>query len=243
MRKDMSKLLTERPRRGSSDGYDKRRAELKSIPLDEDSPFKESNFVHKKNWSGKEFNVNFNPLKRFLKSNVGRLWNDVYSEISRTFDKRKTVNYRIFEHLHSMVVRTTFIGTDGKVWYNCTFRGEEPIEKSYQPFFVDPKGFLRENKNYRRKFVYKKRDTSDFLQWNIPNESGYVKLNNVWYFCTFVPRKSVGISGFRWEEDRVGDQIKEEHGVFPWKGNIRCVKGKQMSSKEIKRLIKPAAKG
>jgi len=78
MRKDMDKVVTERPRVGGRSPV-KGRAANRSL---EDLPQKES---MRKKWvaggNPKEFSDLINPLRRFLNKQVGKPWDKVYSEI------------------------------------------------------------------------------------------------------------------------------------------------------------------
>lgn len=139
MRRDFNKLLCERARPQS---YRK---------------FKEvRNSKHIKEFEGhlltdgvaygydhKQFNENLGPLRKFLRSCVGQRWDDVYSEICKTFDKRKTIDAHIFLHLFQDVEIKTDV-RDGKVVYmeDRSYlqknRGWIPIEECSSEFYVHP---------------------------------------------------------------------------------------------------------
>lgn len=58
-----------------------------------------------------------NPLRRFLRSRVGRLWNDVHSEMSVELDNRAfTSGHNFWLLVNQMVTTRCHIGTDGKVY-------------------------------------------------------------------------------------------------------------------------------
>jgi len=83
MRHDMAKVIVERPRWGGGMKF-QRNAERKwqRVPLDE-RPRAEA---IKERWRQskvtlKQLNENLAPLRRFLRSRVGRPWDEVYSEI------------------------------------------------------------------------------------------------------------------------------------------------------------------
>lgn len=49
------------------------------------------------------FDDNLEPLTRFLQSNVGRKWDDVYSELSQKLDKSSVTGLHVFQHLWGFV--------------------------------------------------------------------------------------------------------------------------------------------
>ena len=74
MRKDMHKVLVEEPRHGGGPSKKGRRGNLP----DELLPKFEG--IKRPHTNRKSFGEHLGPLKRWLRSNVGRPWNDVYSE-------------------------------------------------------------------------------------------------------------------------------------------------------------------
>lgn len=139
MRKDMYKVIVERPRRGGS--Y---RSET-PMPLDlDDSPKQEG--LKRRHRSRKWLNENLRPLERYLASQVGRPWDKVYSEISAGIDRRNTVQRHIHQHLEDFVA-VKIVRSDGVLMYRRRWGGLEPIMSEWGPrFFVDPDhGLLRAN--------------------------------------------------------------------------------------------------
>ncbi len=63
----------------------------------------------------KYFNDNLEPLIRFLNSKVGKNWNKVYSELSKTLNKKTVSGLHVFNHLFDFVQLNTF--TEGKEIY------------------------------------------------------------------------------------------------------------------------------
>jgi hypothetical protein len=66
-------------------------------------------------YSAKWFTDVLGPLRRFLEKNVGRPWNDVYSEMCTSLDKRKATGKHIFDHAMDMVETNCFLGANGKI--------------------------------------------------------------------------------------------------------------------------------
>lgn len=126
MRKDMHKLLCERPRNGHKD-----RDRDREIPArrysqrlelvhgeDDDGKYVESNSPSSmkmgKGCGGtKALNENLNPLYRWLDKQVNRPWDKVYSELRKRIDVRSAVQLHIMEHLWDRVERDVEI-VDGE---------------------------------------------------------------------------------------------------------------------------------
>lgn len=135
MRKDMYKVIVERPRVGGSPvkGW------MKNIPMEE-LPLRESmKRRHSHGWdNAKELNENLAPLKRYLISKVGQKWDDIYSDICKNLRLDSAVQKHVRDHLKQMIEINTFIGTDGKVWFNSS-SGDMPISsKGWVEFYVHP---------------------------------------------------------------------------------------------------------
>jgi len=142
MRNDMYKVIVERPRawKGGYRSAVQRRDDL-------DGP------VHlgmRAGYAGRILNENLAPLRRYLRSQVGRPWNKVYSEISAGIDRRNTVQQHIHEHIDGFIAIDVGI-RDGQLVdlrfperYGTRFRGLR------QELYVDPhSGLIRVNEKYR----------------------------------------------------------------------------------------------
>jgi hypothetical protein len=157
MRKDMSKVIVERPRR-SGFGDPKRsksfaRHELAKIQKQDWLSIDDDEFDHDlfsvermKNRmnANKELNENLSPLVRFLESSVGRPWNDVYSEIRENVSPKSAVQFHIMEHVRGYVITDTYLGEDGEVYRTKTGHFERTQSPLSQPgryanhFYVHP---------------------------------------------------------------------------------------------------------
>lgn len=98
MRRDMNKLLCERPRWGWR--LKTRRAE--KYGLDPDSAPKRGRMPGKVR-STKGLNENLQPLRRFLLSKLGKPWDRVYAEIRANLKVRRAIDLHILQHLDHMV--------------------------------------------------------------------------------------------------------------------------------------------
>lgn len=105
MRKDMAKIIVERPRAGGERDRPRRAAALDDLPKQEG--------IKRPHTDRKDLNENLAPLVRFLDRNVGRPWNNVYSEISEQINVNSAVQAHIKRHLWDFVERNVII-VDGK---------------------------------------------------------------------------------------------------------------------------------
>jgi hypothetical protein len=109
----MKKVLTERPRRGGIYAYkDFRSRENRGDP--DDLPSHQGmRFPY--GWDRKTFDDLLGPLKAFLRSCVGRRWDDVWSEISQVVGSGSTVDQHLRSHVMMEVETDTFV-VDGHVY-------------------------------------------------------------------------------------------------------------------------------
>jgi hypothetical protein len=143
MRKDFNRVLTEDPRRGSRNKFGQiRRCKLNSIFDEEFSGGKESIMAQRRNQKKqdrKRFGDLLNPLERWVRKQVGKNWDVVYSEVSELFDRRSQIKDHVHQHLLLDFVETKTKLIDGVV---CTFNaydGWTPVAKSWRRnFYVHP---------------------------------------------------------------------------------------------------------
>ena len=149
MRHDMSKVIVERPRRGSSSGAKK----VHKQDWDTAVSHEGMRSPHRRNWSGKELNENLAPLYRFLHSRVGQVWDDVYSEICANIKVTSTVQEHIRVHVKDMVETKIWIDDDGEPW-EMRNTPHKLSDSPYTKYWVDPRdGLLKINnaKTYKQK--------------------------------------------------------------------------------------------
>ena len=179
MREDMSKVLTERPR---SKSWSKDKiVNDRSVSFDE-QPSKESIKLRHKERKG--FSDLLNPLYGFVRSRVGKPWNDVYSEISQHIKPKSTLQLHLLGHLKHIVYTNVLVEgdlirrpTDDRYLNVCSYKQREI-------FYVDPiTGILCKAKN----IVENKPEgkvtviTDGMIQYRL--------INKVWYVLeiTYIP--------------------------------------------------------
>lgn len=105
MRADMDKVIVERPRHGScarsrKKGY---RKYIQHTAL-EDLPKNES-LLGRWHGMGKHLNEHLGPMRRFLRSNIGRPWNKVHQELCEHVSFDNAVQAHVLSHIFQYVHR------------------------------------------------------------------------------------------------------------------------------------------
>lgn len=129
MRKDMGRLLVERPRGGARGKHERRidpRDDLEDLP---------SRGRMGRRWffDPRDLGDRLAPLRRFLGSAVGRPWDDVWSEICAATNRRSIKGHHLVSHVHGLVY------SNAEWWTYYRSRGYEPLSG----FYVDDEGVLR----------------------------------------------------------------------------------------------------
>lgn len=149
MRKDMFKVIVERPR-WSVCG--KPRVKLRHDPLTDRAKVGVRRFADHQKRRTKELNENLAPLRRYLKRQRGRPWSKVYSEIRATIDARSTVMQHVLEHIEDVIVVRVSYAKDGTCLGHNSYGWPRPLHESHQELYVDPKdGVIKEVAALRRK--------------------------------------------------------------------------------------------
>ena len=119
----------------------------------------------------KGLNENLAPLRRYLRRQVGRPWDKVYSEIRQTIDTRSTIGLHVLQHLEDYVATDAFI-KDGVVC-EFTWSGAAPV----RGWYVHPKSgllrFAKPRKTTRTKAPLETVRVSETVQ--------YRKIDGLWF--------------------------------------------------------------
>lgn len=152
---------------------------------------------------GKEFTDKLNPMYRWLKKQVGRLWADVRSEIFEMFDTRTTAGRHItFDHLLKEIVDTQSGFDKHGNMANPNIMVEHIVKskyyyKIYSSYYVDENGILCGIKaRPKRKYeIIKEEDcllASKFLSGNMVCEKGgklywFAPSEGIWFASWIEP--------------------------------------------------------
>ena len=155
MRKDMSKIIVERPRHGHA--IRTQRGGRSRVILDDDGVPTAARELERPPRKEKMLNENLAPLTRYLAANAGRPWNKVYSEISEHLKPTSTVQQHVRDHIEDFVAIKTRMVT-GKVFVaNSRHGGERAIDDTSFRFYVHPRtGLLKENAKRLNKTALKR---------------------------------------------------------------------------------------
>jgi hypothetical protein len=145
MRWDMYEVIIERPRCGGRGwGFKGRERErMRDLADPENARTFESTSRHR--GGNKHLNENLAPLYRFLRSRVGRPWDEVHSEICATLRLTSAVQKHVLDHLRDMV--HTIVVRDGERLVEHGRWGVQDVARYYRRglFYVCPDtGTLKE---------------------------------------------------------------------------------------------------
>ena len=118
MRKDMAKVIVERPRLGRA-AAGLRPGRMRPL-VDDDGEIVRAKGAREpvaRAQKTKGLNETLNPLRRYLESQVGRPWNKVYSEISAHLKPTSTVQQHVRDHIEDFVAFRTRM-REGQVYVN-----------------------------------------------------------------------------------------------------------------------------
>lgn len=146
MRKDMAKVIVERPRLGRA-AAGLRPGRMRPL-VDDDGEIVRAKGAREpvgRAQKTKGLNETLNPLRRYLESQVGRPWNKVYSEISAHLKPTSTVQQHVRDHIEDFVAFRTRM-REGQVYVNHRWGQEKLLAQSWQRLYVHPRtGLLRRN--------------------------------------------------------------------------------------------------
>jgi hypothetical protein len=185
MRPDMYKVIVERPRSGK-----RTRPAALRLRNDMDGPMRLGMRAH---YDYLDLNENLQPLRRYLRAQIGRPWNKVYSEICARIDRRNTVQQHIHQHIDNFIaIRVR--EKDGKLI--AAERGD-PRELWHEELYVDPRtGIIREHRR-SRKFrsaaeLRRRREEEIAARRRVLNERTLLlRISGIWYRVEIAPLPDV----------------------------------------------------
>src|SRR5215207_11418212 len=133
MRSDMAKVVTEAPRRGHANPSRKwgRRLRKDEYELDDHGRARASSARRRQYDDPKDFSDLLGPLRRYLRKQVGRPWNKIWSEITQTLDSRSLTGLHIFDHIRWEVEQKAWIGEDARVYRKRQWGAVVPVDGLY----------------------------------------------------------------------------------------------------------------
>ncbi len=175
MREDMYKVIVERPRRGK-----RTRPIALRVRNDLDGPARLGMRAY---YDYLDLNENLQPLRRYLRAQIGRPWDKVYSEICARIDRRNTVQQHIHQHIDQFIA----IQVQARSGTLFDLSRGDPIEIVYGDLYVDPtSGIIREHRSGRRRLSaaqwLERRAEKDTAQRRvIDDRTLLLRIAGIWY--------------------------------------------------------------
>jgi hypothetical protein len=226
VKKYFHKEVTERPRTGGFGGKSYKpkgyyRKFYKMLKEDENDhlslPKMESMSGNRKHgYNSKEFSDLIGPVKRWLRKQVGRRWDDIWSEICQQFSGDSVQGSHIRDHFQ------------WEVWTkdsNYPFRGG---------LYVDDEGILQYHQNKARK-RYKDWENKQVKYTPIQCKN----IDGVWYECHLrVTTQTKMMFSVFTEQCILGTNNKYPHErkLYWGRSDVICYKKRQLNKNEIKKL-------
>lgn len=239
MRPDMHKVVVERPRTGG-DYHKKKRLANRDPDL-----LPRGEGIRRPYWSRKCFSDLLGPLRRWLRSQVGRPWNKVYSEASAVIVADSVVRAHIRTHLFEMVERHTLLqdGVICSIERDWPRRGMIPVTEHRtrrNPFYVHPvTGLLCEGAPKRRRpaWASKEERMRATCRWRGVSEA-LVRVRGLWFHCTmksFPQRSPPGTPPLLYDinlRKSIGRWEAETH----YGRSAVCTAKRQLSARDLRRF-------
>lgn len=136
----------------------------------------------------KGFRDKLGPMYRWLNSQVGRPWDEVYADVRKSFDTRTTAGRHIvFDHLLQSVEVTP------RVRYRWSYAPDDPTTSySDNDFYVDDDGILQKKRYLGRRYYREKVppfDTNRIANWLNGRIVGKVGNKFFWFYPTTKSKK------------------------------------------------------
>lgn len=264
MREDMHKIAVERPRIGHDKGEATARCfrreakqELHMADYEEDVlPIRESMKFRSRAGDSlkngrKSFNENLNPIHRWLRSQVGRKWDEVYSELCQRLNRNNVCQNHLLFHIEEDVETKTFV-ENGYIGVNSYFG---PASIGPNTFYVHPlDGTLRLSaaKSYKRDWKAERKAAFDENRYIDPKNPliQYHRIKGVWYEIRLEkilpkPKGIYNINLYTGEpfHDRVTNSIIKSNNYSNWTTNKDIYEGdyyptykRQINKREVDKI-------
>lgn len=235
----MHKVVVERPRRNPGVGKNRRRANLPEELLPKFEGIKRPHRCRK------AFTDLLGPLRRWLHAQVGRPWNDVYSEACAVIKADSVIRAHVKTHLLEFVERHAFMHKEKVCVLDIGYhgRGIVPVEARrhrWTLFFVHPETYLlceipRRPRRQRRNLEAERRTLT--IRWL--NETKLLRLlNGCWYECCMAEFPKLYRKGESpWRFDAAEKKpicramARELYGR-----KVYCVSKRQLSRRELRKF-------
>jgi hypothetical protein len=238
MRYDMAKLLTEAERYGSSNPSQKWGKRLK---YDSDSDYEDEvtrvSMSRKKayGYDCKTLSDVLNPLKGYLRKNLGRLWDDIYSELCQNLDRRSVSGNHVFQHIWDYVAKRTYVGVDDDIYERHISGWSSPVDG----YYIHPwTGILSFKERPSRRTERRERvENAPVISIRISDIGRCELIDGIWYYLENWKVEHTATSSLKpW---RLRFKVIEVEGMPPlyeytWVEDFSTKR--QLNKKELKKL-------
>lgn len=202
-------------------------------------------------WNHKEFSDVLNPMIGALRKNVGRPWNDVYSEFCQFLDRRSLSGIHIFGHLcgrgGEVTVSGLYVGEDGEVYEHQPYSLLKAYRSKVDGFYVHPETGILCYKE-RSRYKYPSRELVRLRENDVRiGQKNYKLINGLWFEVWYEKKRDMEFRACwtqtekpEWYRDR--GYIQSRKGVW---GNYYAgseydsvYKQRSLNGKEIKMVKK-----
>ncbi|MGB0907228.1 MAG: hypothetical protein ACPGVT_07025 [Maricaulaceae bacterium] len=241
MREDMFKVIVERPRRGSRYAI---KSKIRYDKHSDRSRVTGKRLVMEATGCTKYLNENLAPLRRYLGRQIGRRWDDVFSEICARLDTGSTVKMHVREHLDDFVTRKVWRDDEGVLMASAHWGDVVKLSDVWGYYFVYPddgtlqdiRAYCRKNgiKHRRKRWTDTYRKDQTAIRANIKRVSDviwHVCLRGIWYrFELSAPPLSR--HGYGVQESDLFEALRDK----TWRDQTRwsVVRTLQLSKKALK---------
>jgi hypothetical protein len=146
----------------------------------------------KRQINAKGFADFLSPLRGAIRKNVGRPWDNVFSEFCDALDRRGLSGYHIWTHLMWEVETNTFLGEDGEVYGQSVLPVFSGRFAKVEGFYVHPLTRLLLYKEPKR---FRRMKNKPKLEIPVPGNEPHVyrRIDGLWFRCLI----TVEIHSFR----------------------------------------------
>lgn len=182
MRADMKQVLIERPRSGWRLKHKRTNKPRASDWNGEDDYIERQAPRLQKT---KRFDDLLSPLRRYLRSQIGRPWDKIYSEICANLDQRSVTGIHVLQHLRWEVQVDCRLNADGRPDYPAHRGGGY---HDFQGLYVHPRSgllcYLAGPSRRARRRVRLGNDRNGADQYrDLGNDEFLLKRNGIWYWA------------------------------------------------------------
>jgi hypothetical protein len=178
----MAKVIVERPRRGGGGKFPRTAERCRGRGGPDALPLRQG---IRRPWSNdlKGLNENLAPLRRYLRSQAGRPWDKVFSEISRHVNRDSAVQLHVWQHLQWEVCTDPHvIAGEVRRFSLGGFAGH------LGEFYVQPRtGLLRHNKAYERRRTRRRDTVPPRVVIPVDETREYRLIDGIWFELKLAP--------------------------------------------------------